>query len=521
VKINKVFAQKFFFPVGSLLTLLFLLFIASIYYRHATTFSFVDEYTNIVVGYFINHGQKLYTNVFFHHQLLIPYISAIYQQLIHPNSLYILMRDHRLMIIIFSLLFDILLIARFRYLGIGFSLFFEPLKYYLFGNLFLAESFVVYPLTYLLGLAYEKLKKKKISVFDLLLSALFTWFVLFMREPYTPLAIGFFAFILITTKNIKKSVFPLILFLVLTGITLLSVSLKDYIFQVFIVNMTYVIPGEINTTGKFFFLLISFFYPLYIFFEHSLDYYRVMLLLLNSIFLICFATLLYKKHHARLLLLIFFSLGIANIRWVSSSIHFYGAYHMIVWFGMFCFSLFILLKELSIIDKKTTKIIIALMSIVFLMMIAYPKSYLWEKLNREESFTTNYGTFYSIGKAINLLSSTTDTVFVHGWFSLIYWQADRASAYPYIMYYPVTNAVPQYAMARINMFNKTPPDFYYTDCKGKTANNLLPNNVKDFYMPMYFSQKPTCLYIKKTKMNQISKEQLLELNKMGYYFVFK
>lgn len=518
MKIRKLFNRNKFFLFSSGLCILFLLLISINYYRHATTFNFVDEYTNIIVAYFMDYERYIYKDIFFHHQFLIAYLSYALQHITNPETMYKLIAEHRLFVIVFSFIMDILLIYRFRYLGIGFVVFFEPLKYYLFGNLFLAESLIVYPLVYLLGLVWESLSNKKITYVALLLSALSTWFVVFMREPYIPLALIMFAILLWKSKSGKKITFSVLLFFILTLVLLLTVPLKDYIFQVITVNANYVIPHEVNGTGKFLSLLISFIYPFTIFFDQSpWNYYRVILAGLDILFLSSLGYLFYKGFNKYKILFLLIILMLANIRWVNPGTNFYIAYHAIVWFGMFCFSLFVLINEIYKINKKVVKFSLYGISALFIVMLIYPKSYFWEPINRQELFTINYGKYYTSGQIVNILSKPSDTLFIDYWDTLIYWQAKRDSSFKYAMYYPVTSSVPILNEERLMMFKNNPPDFYYTDCGKQTQTNLLPDSVKNLYIQLYFAKKPTCLYMKKTKIDTLSSSQLEQLHALQYY----
>lgn len=514
VKIKKILKSKNLFFLTASFSFVFLLFISLIYFRQATTFSFVDEYTNIVAGYFLNNGKYLYTDIVFHHQLLMPYISSLFQQITHPDSLYKVILYHRIFVILFAIVMDLLLIYRFRYIGIGFILFFEPLKYYLFGNLFLAESLIVYPLIYLLGLVWENTKMKTITPFELLLSTFFTWFVIFMREPFIPLALVMYFFLLWKTHTVRLKFFSLLLLTILSLTALLTVNLKDYFYQLVTLNTTIVVGLEANPPNFF----ISFFYPLFILFENHWNFYRGILVGLDIIFLFTLGFLFYKKKNLIRITMLLVLLYLANIRWVSSTTNFYLGYHATVWFGMFCFVTFLLIKETYLQNKKIAYSLLLGSVIIFMGMLFYPASYLWERIDREQTFTINYGKFSSNGKVISILSSPTDTLFAEYWDTLLYWQAGVNPSYKYSMYLPIAHSVPIFRNERTRMFKNNPPTFYYTDCVNNKVFDLLPKETEELYEPLYFSDKPTCLFITKKKVQTLSEDQLVELKKSGYYF---
>ncbi len=515
MKIKQIHPKKLFY-ISSTLTVAFLIFTSFTYFKHATTFHFVDEYTNMVAAYFMDHGRRLYTDIFFHHQMLMPYISYVYQLFVHPNSLYELIVHHRLIVIAFAFIANLLLIYRFRYVGIGFALFFEPLKYYLFGNLFLAESFIIYPIIYLLGLVWESFSKKKIHMFELILASICTWFVVFMREPFIPLVAIMYAILLWRNRPLIKNVAPISTFLLLTFLILCTVSLKDFIYQVITVNATYVVPVEVTSNGKIDSGLISFFYPIYILFESGWNFYRTILIGLDITFLLAIGYLIYKKYTPWKIVLFLVLLGLGNIRWVGSTVNFYVAYHAIVWFGMFCFTLFIFVKEIYQINKKAAKLLLIPIALLFLSLLVYPKTYLWENVNREEAFTINYSKYYTNGIIMNILSEADDTVFIDYWDSLIYWQTKRDSSYKYAFYYPVTSSVPEYAQERTTMFAQHPPDFYYIDCGKQTSTKLIPPTAKDTYIQLINGTQKTCLYMKKSKVSELTEQQINDIKTLNY-----
>src|SRR6185369_11076864 len=157
------------------------------------------------------------------------------------------------------------------------------------------------------------------------------------------------------------------------------------------------------------------FYAIVILLEPRWNFYHSILLGIDLLFIFTFGFLLYKKYNLLKLLFLFTVLGIANIRWVSPVENFYFGFHELVWFGMFVFSTFLLIKESYLQSKKIGSIAIGGAIILFLGMVSFPGSYLWEKLNREQSFTINYEKYSTNKKLITLLSHPADTLFIDNW----------------------------------------------------------------------------------------------------------
>ncbi len=70
---------------------------------------------------------------------------------------------------------------------------------------------------------------------------------------------------------------------------------------------------------------------------------------------------------------------------------------------------------------------------------------------------------------------------------------------------------PIYNDARIEMFNKTPPDFYreFGSCpKSKiTSEPNLPKFIEQSYVRLMMDGKPSCIFVHKEKLKQISAKQ--------------
>lgn len=493
--------------------LLFFIFIFKTYYRRIGAFGCFDDCFNYVAAYFMLKGKVLYSEVFFNHQPLMAYASYIIQILLHPRTLYQLILYHRMFIFLFAFLMDALLIFRFGWIGVGFTLIYEPTKYYLFGDRFLAEAVIVYPLVYMLGLLWSRWRKEKIHSFDFVLSAVFAWLVVFSREPYVPVAIFIYVLIIWGEKFSKDKLVSIILFILLSFFALLSLPLPDYLFNVIKVNSAVEVKtGEILGIG----LLKIFAYPIYLLFGGKWNFFRTILISLDVTFLILIGALVTQRKRIKEIVAIILILGLANIRFVSPGAVFYEAFHIIPWYGLVIANIFWLLKYIK--KKKLALMALFLLALTFGYSLLPGRSFIWEKIDPKEEFNTSYGNYFVNGEIIKILAEPTDTLFVEMWDDLIYWQANLPSSYKYSWYTSVMPYFPEYTEAREEMFYQNPPDFYYGDCpKDVYYSQSLPEyQVKD-YIQLYFSGKPTCLYIKKTKLAEIPAERWEKIKKFGFY----
>lgn len=492
------------------LLLIFPIYVAlyKIYIPKVNAFGCFDDCFNIVAGYFITNGKRLYSEIFFNHQPLMAYFSSFIQTAFHPINIYDLVLIHRKSIMAFGLVMNVAIILRFGLPMLGFVFLYEFSKFYVFGDRFLAEGAIVYPLVYMMGLVWQKYINKKIYWYDYALSSFFTWFVIFMREPYVIVSFVLFFLIFIgkpfsTSKKIALSLFVLLV------VAFLSIMpLSEYFFNVITVS-SQIFRSEAGDNNLLGLGIINLFaYPTLIFFGGEWNIFRHFLVGLDLVFLTSFIFLFYLKETRRALLVVLLILGLANVRIVPPGKIFYATFHMIVWYGLFISALILLLNRLFVYKKKIAVLLLVILAISFVYIVGSLKSFIREKADPHYEFITNYGKELQVGEVVRILSKPTDTFFLDGGDDLIYWQAKRLSPYKYSWYTSGMNGFPLYRQARLDMFAVSPPDFYYRFCtKEIVVDYFLPKAYENDYQNIYSLGKPTCLYVKKSKIADIQEER--------------
>jgi len=517
MKIIKFLQRGVLYILPFVIVIPFMAFFYKVYVRRVSAFGCFDDCFNIVAGYFINQGKTLYSEIFFNHQMLMAYISALIQKVFDPVNIFALVLAHRQSLLYFSFILNAVLILRFRWVGVGFVLFYESTKFYVFGDRFLAEAFIVYPLVYLLGLLWYKLAKKDIYKFDYIIAAFFVWFIVFMREPFVPVAILLYVLI-IWGKIVPAKFISLTIFCCLTILILFTTPLSDYFFNVFTISGNTVFSYEEtlkDLLGIGFFKIFA--YPLYALITSPKTYFGLLLIGLSLVFVVevFLLTIFLKK--IKNVLVVIFVLGLSNIRYVAPGIPFYEAFHMAPWYGMFIGIVFLFFIELTQF-KKLRKIVYVLgaLIIAIFVYIFSSRSFLWEKIDGHVEFITNYGVYLSYGETIRILADNRSTLFVDGFDELIYWQAKVSSSYKYSWYTSVMPRISKYAVERTEMFNKNPPDFYYGSCpKERNSFRFLPKFAKTMYTRLHMYGKPSCLHIRTAKVEGISKQQWKRAEEFG------
>ncbi|MCL5438559.1 MAG: hypothetical protein M1268_01045, partial [Patescibacteria group bacterium] len=309
------------------------------------------------------------------------------------------------------------------------------------------------------------------------------------------------------------------MFFTLVGITLFFIPIREYFFNVFEVNFN-TVPQSGNGAGTIFgfdFLKI-FFYPLYLFINGEWNIFRYFTVALDMVFLSCVLILGIYHKKIKIIVLMLLILGFANIRYVLPGKIFYEAFHMLPWFSIFIMVTLLMVFDLYKYKKKAALMMFIFLTIMFLYINLSPKSFIREKIDMHYEFMTNYGNDLRVGETVKILSGANDTLFLDGADDLIYWQADLNSPYKYSWYTSFMPLIPRYVSSRVEMFTKNPPDFYYGTCPNqKIANRTLPENIKTEYAQFYSGEKPTCLYIKKSKIPNITEEKWLKAKEFSYY----
>jgi len=429
---------------------------------------FVDEEENMVTGHYLLQGDKMYQDVFSQHQPIPAILSATIQKVTNPNSLFLLVKRHREFIIIWSFVWSLLLVFRFGFWIAGFVFSYELTKIFLLGNLFLAESLVVYPVTYLISLVICKFRDNPSSI-ELFFVGLILMLLLFTFSPIWPLLI--------------------------------------LLFICFVVKFKIYDWKKIGLVGSVF----SFFLP---FLPSSPDTVINQVIKVFSLCFIVFSVFFLTKKK-KIFFLVFLFLGLANIRFSQPGLDYYRGFHLIVWYSLLLFFVFWSIKYLDRLAKnKVIRIGLAVLGcglVVFCLIVVKPE--LFMKRNLVNDYYINYSGQFDLGEAVRILKGPGDTLFVAPDQMLIYWQSGIQKSSKYIFYYPFMDKVLSVQNDMAKMFENNPPTFIY--CQKSLFNNL--SQYLSDYLLLTRDGRSVDLYIHKDKLENISGQQLKDLK---YYQFF-
>ncbi|MBI2621639.1 MAG: hypothetical protein HYW63_03290 [Candidatus Levybacteria bacterium] len=493
------------------------LFFTYFYYQRLAAFGCFDDCFNYMGGYFLLNGKEIYVDFFFNHSFLLPFISFLIQKISQPSTIYSLILIHKIFLFLFSFAFGILLILRFRIKAALALIFFEATKFYVFGDHFLGESFIIYPLMYLVGIVWEKVNERELSKLDYILAGVFGWFCAAIREPYAPLSIILLLMVLVGRKDLKKKAYSLAIFVTLSLVSILTVSVKDFLLNVYFYNKE-IIGQELRGNNVYGLgILNTLSYPLRIFTEGENNLLRQILIFFSAVFLS--AGIFYSFKLKRVgFIIMFIILAISNIRPTVPGKMFYEAYHMNVWYGLFIFVTFLIVFELfNAWNKKLRFNFLMPFFVMAIFIFISPSFFIWEKIDRVSEFNTNYAQEFTYGSAIKLLSKENDTIFVEERDDLIYWIANRPSAYQHTWYTAHMPLIDRFKEDRLLMFESKPPDFYFDACFGQNKKHrayLL--EIEQNYERLSINGNPSCLLIKNSTLKEITKEKWNSVKPLGF-----
>ncbi|HSD98389.1 MAG TPA: hypothetical protein VLB73_01670 [Patescibacteria group bacterium] len=510
-----LFAKNFVIRFAAILILLiFYGFLYKLLIPRITAFGCFDDCFNFGGGYFLLHGKMLFSQIFFNHAPFMAHLSSFIQNTTRPENLFALILRHRQFLLIFGFVCESVLLLRFGIAILPIAIIYELTKFYFFGDRFLGEAFIVYPLMYMLGLVFDKYTKNHLIALDYFLVSLCLWFVFFTREPYI-LAALFLATLIVWGREDKKSKFiagAMLIFLSLG--TVLSYNMPELFFNVWSVNTTLFVPGKnlfVNT------LIQGFAYPLFIFFYGQWNFIRYVEIALSVVFLLSNIFFLHKSR-LKILTAVWIILGLANLRVIQPGDEYYAAFHLLPWYALFIFATVFLVWQVKLWSKALFAVEISIFAAIVAFVTFSPGSYTHDKIDEQTEFITNYSNVLQVGNVVAALSNPRDTLFLDGSEDMIYVVAKRYSPYQYSWY---TSRMPEYTKytnARLYMFKTSPPDFYYGSCpKQKDPHFLLPDFIANEYTRLYNLKNPSCLWVKKSKLSTISKNQWEKAGESLYF----
>ncbi len=480
-----------------------------LYIPRVNAFGCFDDCFNYLGGYFINSGKRIFLDFFFNHQPGMAYLSAGIQNLLNTSSIPDLILRHRQIIFLISFASTMCLFLKFRYPILISAILYEPFKFYVFGDRFLAESIVGYLIIYMVGVCFYALKGR-ISKYDLYVVPFLAFLIIFFREPFIPAAIFLLATYLTLVKKVTKKI-PIISLLIFIApfSIFLTYDFAFYYLNLVTVNKLVIAPDASGITPLIS-LLTSIFYPVVLIATPGgFGFLRILFILYSICFLLLM--LIYAKMEKNVLISLFIlaTLFLVNLRPVGANQTFYEAFHVAPWLLVFTFTMSLLTIEILKKSRRLGVISIALLALSAIFLLTNKSYFMYEKVDTSSEYFTNFSNIMDTGTTIRNLANSDDTLFVDGYDDLIIWEAKLPSAYKYTWYTSYMPKVELYEHERNTLLENSIPDFYYGKClkvlakEGSKASRSLYNN----YIQINPAKDKSCILIRKDKASSISFEK--------------
>lgn len=477
--------------------------------KNPTQMHFGDEDDNFVLGNYVRQGEKVYGDLFAHHQPLAYVLSAAVQEVTQPDSLFLLVKRHKEALIGWSLLWLIFLLLRYGKVVFLFALNFEFVKYLLLGNLFLSESLAVYPLIFLIAQVFQPEKiKNKLLLLGLGASL---GVVSFLLLPLWPLCFVAGLLLMWKQKNLKDCAFLIGGFLIIALVMVLFIDIPSYFINAFYINWAYYIPqsAERNESVS----LLGFIAPLLTFISNQNGIWINYLRLWSAILIFGIIYLLKVKRFTTAIIVVVI-LGLSNLRYSEVGNQNYSGFHQLPWVAALIFSgCYLLLTIFKITKSKLLKVVtIGLLLLACVWSVTIQVDNYRQENDSTKSYYINYSELFDLGEAVRIIRQPGDTLLnVPGEKWLIYWQGDVAHASKMINYFDWMTTVPLLRQNVDPLFaqEKTYPTFFYCECDNHYLNSYLQS-----YTRLNKDGRTTNLYILPERLKSLTNDQK---NQLEYY----
>jgi hypothetical protein len=467
------------------------------YRSHIFALHFVDEDDNIVIGNYVREGKALYSEVFSQHQPSMFMISAGIQNTFSVDNVLMVIKRHREVMIGWSILWFLILTVRFGWPLLLTGAVIELAKITLLGNLFLAESLVIYPLLYLV--AHLCMEPKISSGIEKLFLVSIFWLLWYSLTPLWPLLLFLAILLFYKTTEDKQFRYMFVGVGAISLIGLLSItSFYDYVYNALYVNYKYYIPlttpvGLFESIGK------AFLAPIFAIFSQKSGELLTLIKVLSIGLLINLASLLLRKELLKAGF-IFIVLGFTSLRYIDPGDTLYGVFHMLPWS-----SLLILFNFVAFTKIRLYHLIIWI--IIMFASIQVANKNLFDYRDPTTDFYVHFSPSADIREAVKILSiSTPQTLWVE---PVMYWPHWRTGAAPYtsmVNYYGWMDQTPPMKEGLTNHLEKELPTIVWAQTMQGVGIYL------DHYTPLLREGKPSGLYLRKDQVQSLTPQVRADLS---------
>ncbi len=493
--------------------------------KKSQTLSFSDESEHLTQGAAVlNSQRRLYVDLSTNHQPL-PILAAIpIISLSPPANLFMTIERTRQLMWLFSLIGAVALTLRFKWTGLLATILLETSKFYLLGFYILAESLVLYPLMYLMGILLElSLKKTKTttSFISDLAWGLATFIVAFSLLPAWPFLVAATICYCYLTRSWRSLVITALSFFILTGLLFSLVSPLGWLQETILNNFHYFLPYETTMTVSSLTALVL--YPLlHVVTPGSLvSQLYIVLVVVSAVSLV----LLYKNTTNKHSLLALVGVGYAlliliNPRVTATNIAFFTAFHALPQLAVLCLlTVGLSWEALERVHRTHYFRTVAVFYFLALALFLFSATHWWReslKTDKQNDHFIAYGQEASAALVLTTLKNSSDTLLA-GPQSFLNLASGIALASRQTAFLPWAHRSAALRQEFLEVLTLTPPSFIaFSDPGSPYYPDLLPHLTQN-YVQFYRSfGGSTGLYIRRDRLTSITPEQKARLDYLLY-----
>lgn len=514
--------KRYVLPLSLFVLTAFLVLVTSyLYLKKTASFRFFDEENNIVAGYLITTGRRLYSDIFMNHNPLPLYMSAAIQKIVPVQTLFELVKVHRLFMILFGIGANILLYVRFRSKALMFICVYEFMRYYVSGQMFLAEGMIAYMFAYIVLLIISTLTShKKIQKWDIVITSFCFTFIILSREPYIPVALFLYSIVFLLASSKKQFILSALLALGITAAVMIQFDLSEFYKQVFLLNRE-MARNEFKVQDGM--QMFSGLTQLYQYVQVGLRFDKPLYILLALVnILLLFLSVNVLKRTSRMNQIVILTTGfvvlfLAGVRNFGAGVEWFGMYRSIPYIS-------ILLAMVSALASNRISLLVII--VTFLIAFLHPRSHVIEKRVNAEEYYINYSQTNQVGAVITALCKDYPkpcTLHIDDIYVYPYWITKKPPSYKYAFYYGVNQIYLDYKAIRERELLKSAPTIYY-DANCMVSPVGLPAQIKSDYTYlteinlMTHKEKQSCIAVQNELLPYVDADVAKEIFKNQLFF---
>ncbi len=490
-----------------------------VYARETSAFRFFDEENNIVAGYLMHQGRDLYREIFMNHNPLPIFISKAIQDTFPIHTLFELIKYHRIFMIVFAFIFNALLVVRFRARALLFIFVYEFIKFYLSGQMFLAEGLIAYPIAYIVMLLSQSvIRKVKIQSYDVVICSCLCVGILLSREPYIPVTLLLYGIVLLRSASKRIAFWCATASAISIVVYMVQFDLSEYIRQVVRLNQS-LAQGDLKAQSNL--QAFSGILQLYQYLRVGVNFDKPLYMVLSVIVLLLIPSV-YKLTQQYRNTIKLVGLGVFFVILFLAGIRNYGAGSE--WYGMYRSIPYIAILLSFVSSALSPRVSFGTVLIVLAIAILHPRSHLREPRDNAREYYINYSQSNQVGQVLQLLCRNygskcllhIDDIDVYP-----YWVSGLPPVYRYVFHYPVNKAYLDYRDIRDHELTRRAPLVYY-DGSCLVDPTPLPTSISSSYIFLRkFSDdkdtdKQSCIAIHTTLIPYIDDEIISSIARHGY-----